>query len=45
MGFRPKDVDEMTLWEFSCCLYAEKKSSGGGDISEDRLRQLGVEGF
>lgn len=51
MGFRPRDVDEMSVWEFTACVdgYAEanggKKRSGGGDISEERLAELGIVGF
>lgn len=41
----------MSAWEFSACVegYAEanggKKRSRGGDMSEDRLRDLGIVGF
>lgn len=40
----------MTAWEFICAVdgYLEAngvKRSGGGDISEDRLAELGIEGF
>lgn len=45
MSYTPAQVNEMTLWEFSCCLYAEEKKSSSGEISESRLRELGIEGF
>ncbi|MGB0855028.1 MAG: hypothetical protein ACPGSI_17155 [Pikeienuella sp.] len=50
MGFTPAQVDEMSLWEFSCCRSAYSAHHGGetqkrGDIEEDRLRELGIEGF
>lgn len=40
----------MTLWEFVCAQegFAEAngaKPKGGGEISDDRLAELGVEGF
>jgi hypothetical protein len=47
MGFSPKQTQEMTLWEFSCLCAANTKNNGGGggDMSEDRLREIGIEGF
>ena len=52
MGFAPAQVDAMSLWEFHACAdgYAEahggkKKSRGSGDMSDQRLRDLGIEGF
>jgi len=40
----------MTLWEWVCATegYAEAnghKKRRGGDISEDRLAEMGIEGF
>ncbi|MFC4731725.1 hypothetical protein [Salipiger abyssi] len=44
----------MSLWELLACLdgyagaHGGKKppgGGGGGDISEDRMRDLGIEGF
>lgn len=51
MGFSPRDVDEMSLWEFSACRAAYSKHHGGkaqkqaSDVDESRLRELGIEGF
>jgi len=51
MGFTPAQVDAMSAWEFSACVegYSEahggKRAGSGGDISEERLRELGIEGF
>lgn len=52
MGFRPRDVDEMGLWEFMACLdgYVEanggkKRGGGDADIDDSRLREMGVKGF
>jgi hypothetical protein len=44
------DVGKMTLWEFSCAVrgHAEAngaKPRGNGDMSEERLSALGIEGF
>ncbi len=41
----------MTVWEFMACMegvrrfHGGKRSGGKGDIEEDRLRDLGIEGF
>jgi hypothetical protein len=41
----------MTLWEFMACMdgvrrfHSGKKDAPKGDIEEDRLRDLGIEGF
>lgn len=51
MGFTPRQVDEMSAWEFQCCVVGyqeangQKAKSGGGDIDEARLREMGIEGF
>lgn len=51
MGFTPAQVDDMGLWEFLACkegyeiAHGGKKPKGSGDIDEDRLRELGIEGF
>lgn len=50
MGFTPEQVDRMHLWEFIACVGGYSAANGGerepsGDISEDRLRALGIEGF
>lgn len=50
MGFSPRDVDDMTLWEFQCCVdgyrqahLIEKESAP--EMDDDRLAELGIEGF
>ena len=46
MGFTPAEVNEMTLWEYSCCCAGtDKKAHGRGDMSIERLRELGIQGF
>lgn len=49
MGFTPEQVDRMTPWEFSACLDGWKRANGGkaesGGISDERLREMGIEGF
>jgi hypothetical protein len=50
MGFTPRDVDQMTIWEFNACFDGWKaangvKPRGKGDISEERLAEMGIEGF
>lgn len=51
MGFTPAEVDAMGLWEFHACMAGYAKANGGGksapsgDISEERLREMGIEGF
>lgn len=44
MGFRPKDIDEMTLWEFSCCVDGWSMSKGikkpGKAITDDQYDAL-----
>jgi hypothetical protein len=42
----------MTLWEFNACADAfakangaKSKSDGGGDMPDERLRELGIHGF
>lgn len=49
-GVIHRDVGAMTLWEFTEAVrgYAEAngaKARGTGDISDERLAELGVEGF
>lgn len=52
MGFTPRQVDQMSMWEFLACLdgYAEANSGEarkdrGDGMGEDRMRDLGIEGF
>ena len=48
MGFTPREVDGMTLWEFAACAAGMQGSTGErrqSDVSEERLREMGIEGF
>lgn len=49
MGFSPRAVDAMTLWEFAAAADGFLLSRGakpkGRDMSDERLAELGVEGF
>lgn len=47
MGYTPCQVDRMSLWEFAACSdgYSGKRNSGGGDLDEDQLAEMGIEGF
>ncbi len=49
MGFTPRDVDRMTVWEFNACLKGWKAANGikpkGREISDERLREMGIAGF
>lgn len=49
MGYTPRDVDRMTIWEFNACKKGWNIANGvkpkGRDISDERLREMGIEGF
>ena len=50
MGYSPRVVDTMTLWEFTACHDGWKavngiKSKRNADISDERLREMGIVGF
>lgn len=51
MGLSPREVGECSIWHFMAALdgYGRaqgwKEKSSGGDLSEDQLRELGIEGF
>lgn len=50
MGFSPRVVDSMSLWEFNACYDGWKTVNGvktkrNADISEERLAELGIAGF
>lgn len=50
MGFTPVQVDRMSLWQFCAALHGWQISNGQkekplGDIDDDRLREMGIEGF
>jgi hypothetical protein len=53
MGFTPEQIGRMTVWELNACLDGYQQAHGGGKVrkgsgegmSEDRARELGIEGF
>lgn len=51
MGFTPAEVDAMSLWEFASCVHGYGRAHGGDKakegtpMSEDRMRELGIEGL
>lgn len=50
MGFSPRDVDTMTLWEFACCSEGFRKAhetekETAPAMNGDELAALGIEGF
>ena len=50
MGFSPRDVDDMTLWEFQCCYDGYRKANETEErpppeMTDDKLSALGIEGF
>lgn len=49
MGFSPRDIDQMSMWEFAACADGFLLSKGakrkGHEMSDERLAELGVEGF
>lgn len=52
MGMSPTQVDALTLWEFAACQDGyilandpKAKRRGSGEISEERLAEMGIEGF
>lgn len=49
MGFMPRQVDEMDLWEFAACVEGWRAVHGaaedeGEPMSIDRMRELGIVG-
>lgn len=51
MGFTPREVDQMSLWELLACADGVRIERGwkvrgaGGDLSEKELRDMGIVGF
>lgn len=50
MGFSPAQVDYMTTWEFHHCLqgfeeFHSTEDKAPPEMADDRLAQLGIEGF
>lgn len=49
MGFSPRDVDAMDIWEFAACCDGYAMAHGakpkGQEMDDDRLAELGVAGF
>lgn len=48
MGFTPREIDTMTLWEFIACCDGLNASRGGEDgdraapMSAERMEELGL---
>lgn len=49
MGFSPREVGQMTLWEFECAYAGWSKANGpeqkAPSMSDDRMAELGIVGF
>jgi len=52
MGWTPRQLDDVTLWEFDCALAgwkkfhaAEEEDEGPPAMSDERLAELGIVGF
>lgn len=51
MGWTPADVDACGLWEFHAAVegyrlaHGGKEGGGSGDIDDDDMRGMGIEGF
>jgi hypothetical protein len=51
MGFLPREVDRMTLWQFNACVAGYAAAHGGKrqpaqvDVDDEQLRAMGIEGF
>ena len=52
MGFSPAAVGQMSLWQFMAALDGfgrangwQKSDNGGAAMSDQRLAELGIEGF
>jgi hypothetical protein len=49
MGLSPRQIDEMTPWEFTACsdawVHAHGGKRKGKGMDEDDLAELGIEGF
>ncbi|MBZ9653549.1 hypothetical protein [Phyllobacterium lublinensis] len=49
MGFSPRQIDEMSLWEFGAVIDGYKRANGVEEapptMADDRLSELGIVGF
>lgn len=50
MGFPPRDIDDMTLWEFAVCYEGYRKAHASEEeappaMNDDVAADLGIEGF
>lgn len=49
MGFDPRQIEAMTLWEFMACAEGFRMIHEGAapppEMDDDRLAELGIEGF
>ena len=49
MGLSPRDVNDMSLWEFAVCMEGWKAAHASEDaapaMTDDTAAKLGIEGF
>ncbi|TBC01421.1 hypothetical protein ELH34_37445 [Rhizobium ruizarguesonis] len=50
IGYSPRDIDDMTLWEFACCSEGYRKAHASEEpppppMGDDELADLGIVGF
>lgn len=47
MGFTPRQVDEMSVWQFHACAdgCSGKRRNSDVDVDDAQLAELGIEGF
>lgn len=49
MGYSPRQVDEMSLWEFGCVVEGYKRANGFEEalpaMDDEKLAELGIVGF
>jgi hypothetical protein len=50
VGYSPRDIDDMTLWEFACCMEGYRKAHASEEeappaMTDDIAADLGIEGF
>ncbi|NTS30665.1 hypothetical protein HQ945_05310 [Phyllobacterium sp. BT25] len=49
IGFSPRQIDEMSLWEFGAVIDGYKRANGVEEappvMDDDRLSELGIVGF
>ena len=50
LGYTPREVDEMTLWEFKACIHGYSEANKTSEdapppMEDDDLVALGIDGF